>query len=166
MILTEKSICQRHLAGLMLLFRQSIYVDAMAVWDTNLSYETTMKTMNTKLWIGLIGLATLSWSASATTYSDTDFGTMASANGTYVPGLPGYEHLSYVSTGPNDPINGADAVVGVRGPLGTLSSLNMSFQYSNPDATCPEEFEVEPELIVRESTCAAPVQAMRRRTPA
>lgn len=63
-------------------------------------------------------------SASATIYSDTAFGTMSSYNGTYVPGSPGYEHLAYASPG-------VDAVVGVKGPLGTLNSLSMSFQYSN-----------------------------------
>ena len=69
-------------------------------------------------------------SASATIYSNTDFGSMASYNGTYVPGSPGYEHLSYASTDvPND------AVVGVRGPLGLLSTLNMSFTFSSPIGT-------------------------------
>ena len=66
-------------------------------------------------------------SASATIYSDTDFSTMGSYNGTYVPGSPGYEHLAYTG---ND-----DAVVGVKGPLGTLNSLNMSFVFSNPIGT-------------------------------
>ena len=80
--------------------------------------------MNTKLWIGLIALATLSASAGTTVYSDTDFGSMASYNGTYVPGSPGYEHLSYSSAGD-------DAVVGVVGPLGTLDNLSMSFTYAN-----------------------------------
>jgi len=67
-------------------------------------------------------------SASATIYSDTDFGNisvMASLRGTYVAGSPGYMHLAYA-----DP--DGDAVVGVRGPLATLSSLNMSFVFSNP----------------------------------
>jgi hypothetical protein len=45
-------------------------------------------------------------------------------NGTYFSGPPGYEHLAY--TGDDD------AVVGVKGPLGTLNSLNMSFVFSNP----------------------------------
>jgi hypothetical protein len=66
-------------------------------------------------------------SASATIYSGSDFNTMASYNGTYVPGPPGYEHLAY---GLADPIG--DAVVGVKGPLGTLNNLNMSFVFSNP----------------------------------
>jgi hypothetical protein len=67
--------------------------------------------------------AAVSASASVTTYSDTDFSTMASSDGTYMPGSPGYELLSYSSPD-------VDAVVGVRGPLGTLDNLNMSFQYS------------------------------------
>lgn len=71
--------------------------------------------------------AAMSASATTTVYSDTDFSSMASYNGTYVAGSPGYEALSYVST--DDP---NDAVVGVRGPLGTLNSLSMSFEYSNP----------------------------------
>src|ERR1039458_4069384 len=70
-------------------------------------------------------------SASATIYSDTAFGTMASYNGTYVPGSPGYEHLAYtVADSPNN-----DAVVGVIGPLGALNSLSMSFAFSNPILT-------------------------------
>ena len=72
-------------------------------------------------------------SASATIYSGSDFSTMASYNGTYVPAtllIPGHEALSYTITAdPND------AVVGVRGSLGTLNSLSMSFQYSNPIGT-------------------------------
>ena len=84
--------------------------------------------------MGLILLGSFSWSASATTYQNGDFSTMASYNGNYVSGSPGYENLSYVSTGPNDP-NGADAVVGVKGPLGTLNTLNMSFVFSNPVGT-------------------------------
>ena len=63
-------------------------------------------------------------SASATIYSGSDFSGMASYNGTYVSGSPGYEALSYASPD-------VDAVVGVRGPLGTLNSVSMSFQYSN-----------------------------------
>jgi hypothetical protein len=67
-------------------------------------------------------------SASATIYSGSDFSTMGSYNGTYVPGSPGYEHLAYASPD-------LDAVVGVKGPLGTLNSLNMSFNFSNPIGT-------------------------------
>jgi hypothetical protein len=70
-------------------------------------------------------LAIMTGTASATIYSDTDFSSMSSFNGTYVPGSPGYEHLAYTSAD-------ADAVVGVRGPLGTLNNLDMSFTYSNP----------------------------------
>ena len=36
--------------------------------------------------------------AMADTYSNTNFSTMASYNGTYVAGSPGYEALSYAST--------------------------------------------------------------------
>jgi hypothetical protein len=82
------------------------------------------------LFTSLAVLGFLPWSASATTYSDTDFNAMGSYNGTYVSGSPGYEQLSYVST--DDP---NDAVVGVKGPLGTLSSLNMSFVFSTPSGT-------------------------------
>jgi len=87
-----------------------------------------------KLQIAILAISlTAAMSASATIYSGSDFSTMASYNGTYVPGSPGYEALSY--TRPD-----LDAVVGVVGPLGTLSSLNMSFQYSNfggDDSTTP-----------------------------
>lgn len=75
-------------------------------------------------------LAILAGTASADTsviYSDTDFSTMASYNGTYIPGTPGYEHLAYSGDD--------DAVVGVRGPLGTLDTLSMSFVFSNPVGT-------------------------------
>lgn len=65
-------------------------------------------------------------SASATIYWDTDFSTMASANGTYVAGSPGYMHLAYTTPAAKD------AVVGVRGPLGLLNNLSMSFVFSNP----------------------------------
>src|ERR1035437_5876721 len=50
--------------------------------------------------------------------------------------------------------------------MGALAAEVLLKRIAEPDAPCPEEFEVEPELIVRESTCAAPVQARRRRTPA
>ena len=86
-----------------------------------------MKTKNTALLISLIVLGSLSASASTITYSDTAFGTMSSYHGTYVPGFPGYEHLAY--TGDDD------AVVGVKGPLGTLNNLTMSFVFSNPLGT-------------------------------
>ena len=71
-------------------------------------------------------VAAMSASASIT-ISDTDFGNstlVGAANGTYVPGSPGYMHLAY--TGPDD-----NAVVGAKGPFGTLNNLNMSFDYSN-----------------------------------
>jgi hypothetical protein len=63
-------------------------------------------------------------SASATIYSDTDFSSMGYYNGAYVAGSPGYAALAY--TGDDD------AVVGVKGPLGLLNSLSMSFVFSNP----------------------------------
>ena len=71
--------------------------------------------------------AAMSASASVTVYSDTDFSSMVSYNGTYVSGSPGYEHLAYSGVD--------DAVVGVVGPLGALDNLSMSFQYSNPIGT-------------------------------
>ena len=85
-----------------------------------------MKIRKLQIAILAVGLAG-AMSASATIYSGSDFSSMASYNGTYVPGSPGYEALAYTG---ND-----DAVVGVRGPLGTLNSLSMSFQYSNPIGT-------------------------------
>ncbi len=66
-------------------------------------------------------------SASATIYSDTDFSSMGYYNGAYVAGSPGYAALAYAGDD--------DAVVGVKGPLGTLNSLNMSFVFSNPIGT-------------------------------
>lgn len=81
-----------------------------------------MKAKTTALLISLLALASLP--ASAQTYSGADFSTMAAYNGTYVAGSPGYEALSYASPD-------VDAVVGVRGPLGTLDTLSMSFVYSD-----------------------------------
>jgi len=72
-------------------------------------------------------LAILTGTASALTISGSDFNNgslVASYNGTYVPGSPGYMHLAY--TGPDD-----NAVVGAIGPFGPLGNLNMSFDYSN-----------------------------------
>ena len=46
--------------------------------------------------------------------------------------------------------------------MGALAAEVLLKRIAEPDAACPEEFEVEPELIVRESTCAAPVHATRR----
>jgi hypothetical protein len=85
-----------------------------------------MKTKTTALLISLLALASLPAFAQ-TTYSGSDFSTMASYNGNYVAGPPGYEALSYNSS-PNGDV---DAVVGVRGSLGTLNSLSMSFTYDN-----------------------------------
>jgi hypothetical protein len=76
------------------------------------------------LFLGVVALFAVS--AQATVY--TDFNSMVSANGTYFAGPPAYEALSYASPD-------KDAVVGVKGPLGTLSTLNMSFTYSNPVGT-------------------------------
>lgn len=50
--------------------------------------------------------------------------------------------------------------------MGALAAEVLLKRIAKPDAACPEELEVEPELIVRESTCPAPAQAKRRRTPA
>ncbi|MGD1032777.1 MAG: hypothetical protein ABSA05_16735, partial [Opitutaceae bacterium] len=57
--------------------------------------------MNTKyaaLLLSFTALGLLSARADTTTvYSNTDFSTMASYDGTYVPGSPGYEDLSFAS---------------------------------------------------------------------
>lgn len=47
--------------------------------------------------------------------------------------------------------------------MGALAAEMLLKRIAEPDAPVPEELEVEPELIVRESTCAAPAQAKRRR---
>jgi hypothetical protein len=96
-------------------------VEPEATFRKAQNQKENMKIMH--LTIVAIGLAA-AMSASATIYSGSDFASMASANGTYVPGTPGYEALSFSSPA-------VDAVVGVRGPLGTLNQLNMSFQYSD-----------------------------------
>jgi hypothetical protein len=83
-----------------------------------------MKTL--QLAIMAAGLA-VAMSANATIYSDTDFSTMGYYNGAYVPGSPGYAALAYSGDD--------DAVVGVKGPLGLLNTLNMSFVFSNPVGT-------------------------------
>src|ERR1017187_1585059 len=88
--------------------------------------EKNMKIRKLQLAILAVGLAG-AMSASATLYSGTDFSSMGYYNGPYVAGSPGFAALAYAG---ND-----DAVVGVKGPLGTLNSLNMSFQYSNPIGT-------------------------------
>jgi DNA-binding LacI/PurR family transcriptional regulator len=46
--------------------------------------------------------------------------------------------------------------------MGALAAEVLLQRIAEPDAPCPEELEVEPELIVRESTRAAPAQAPRR----
>jgi hypothetical protein len=78
-----------------------------------------------------IALASLPWSASATTYSGIDFSTMVYYNGVYVAAPAGHAHLAYGIPTPADD----DAVVGVVGPLGLLDSLTMSFVFSNPTGT-------------------------------
>lgn len=90
--------------------------------DVKTDKKEEMKAKTTGLLISLLALASLP--ASATSYSGADFSTMAEANGTYVAGSPGYEALSYASPD-------VDAVVGVRGPLGDLDTLSMSFVYSD-----------------------------------
>ena len=106
-----------------------------------------VKTKNTKLWIGLIGLATLSWSVSATTISGTGLdnsintmidyetgGTGPSATANYVAAagtIPAYGAL-YT---PNASVGGPTAAIWVGdetapnggGIPGTLSSLNTSY---------------------------------------
>jgi hypothetical protein len=104
-----------------------------------------MKTKNTKLWIGLIGLATLSWSVSAATISgtglDDSINTMigyeadrtgSSANYVAAAGsIPAYGAL-YT---PNASVGGPTAAIWVGdetapnggGIPGTLSSLNASY---------------------------------------
>jgi len=67
--------------------------------------------------------------ATPVTISDTDFNNgalVSSANGTYVAGSPGYMALAFTASG-------GDAVVGAKGPFGTLNNnnLSMSFDYSN-----------------------------------
>lgn len=71
--------------------------------------------------------AAMSASATIYTYSGSDFnnGALVGAyNGTYVSTPSGNMNLAY--TDPTD-----DAVVGAKGPFGTLNNLSMSFDYSN-----------------------------------
>ena len=71
--------------------------------------------------------AALNTSAAIYTYSGTDFNNGAlvgTYNGTYVATPVGHMNLAY--TDPTD-----DAVVGAKGPFGTLNNLSMSFDYSN-----------------------------------
>jgi hypothetical protein len=90
-----------------------------------------MKIKNRALLVSLILLGSFSWSASATTYSGSDFSSMVYYNGAYVAVPLGHAALAYgIPTAADD-----DAVVGVVGPLGTLNSLNMSFVFSNPSGT-------------------------------
>lgn len=49
--------------------------------------------------------------------------------------------------------------------MGALAAEVLLKRIAKPEAPCQEEFEVEPELIVRESTCAAPAREARRRMP-
>ncbi len=89
-----------------------------------------MKTKNTAILISIIALGSLSASASTITISGSDFNNInlvASYNGTYDPSGGGQMDLSYAGDD--------DAVVGVKGPLGTLDHLSMSFDYSNPVGT-------------------------------
>jgi len=46
--------------------------------------------------------------------------------------------------------------------MGALAAEVLLKRIAQPDAPCPEELEVEPELMVRESTCAAPAVAERQ----
>jgi hypothetical protein len=71
----------------------------------------------------------------AQTVSGSDFNNsslVGAYNGTYSPSSGGVMQLSYGSIAA--PVDD-DAVVGMKGPLGTLGSLNMSFNYSNPVGT-------------------------------
>jgi hypothetical protein len=72
-------------------------------------------------------LAILTGTASADTFiSGSDFNNPAlvgSVNGTYVAAPSGHMHLAYG--------DGTQAVVGAKGPFGTLTGLSMSFDYSN-----------------------------------
>lgn len=47
--------------------------------------------------------------------------------------------------------------------MGALAAEVLLKRIAEPDAPCPEEFEVEPELIIRESTAVAPAGARRQR---
>jgi hypothetical protein len=86
-----------------------------------------MKVVQPTAIVFAIFLAAAMSASAQVTISGSDFNNPAlvsSYNGTYVAGLPGYMHLAYAG---ND-----DAVVGIRGPLGTLNNLSMSFDFSNP----------------------------------
>ena len=106
--------------------------------------------MNTKLWIGLIGLAMLSWSASATTYSGTGLSGLTSStpygpdsDSQYVPATvstPALWALSTPDSGALD-TSGDDPAVFVLGPMGTLSSFSASYSLygaaTGPSGTSP-----------------------------
>jgi DNA-binding LacI/PurR family transcriptional regulator len=47
--------------------------------------------------------------------------------------------------------------------MGALAAEVLLKRIADPDAPSPEELEVEPELIIRESTCVAPVETKRQR---
>lgn len=71
--------------------------------------------------------AALTAHAAIYTYSGSDFNNSAlvgAYNGTYVATPAGHMNLAYVDA--TD-----DAVVGAKGPFGTLNNLSMSFDYSN-----------------------------------
>jgi hypothetical protein len=74
-----------------------------------------------------IGLAAAMSASAQVTISGSDFnnGALVGAyNGTYVATPSGHMHLAYTTAGD-------DAVVGAKGPFGTLNGLGMSFDYSN-----------------------------------
>ena len=74
-----------------------------------------------------VSLAAAVSARAQTTISGSDFNNSAlvgAYNGTYVATPSGHMHLAY--TDPTD-----DAVVGAKGPFGTLTGLGMSFDYSN-----------------------------------
>lgn len=50
--------------------------------------------------------------------------------------------------------------------MGALAAEVLLKRIAEPNAPCPEEFVVEPELFVRESTGAAPDEELRQRMPA
>ncbi len=50
--------------------------------------------------------------------------------------------------------------------MGALAAEVLLKRIAEPNAVCPDELVVEPELVVRESTCPAPAQATRRRKSA
>jgi hypothetical protein len=90
-----------------------------------------MKLATFGLGLALAGLAGAMSASASITISGSDFNNPAlvsSYNGTYDSGGGGHMHLAYTDPNP-------DAVVGVRGPLGLLNNLSMSFDFSNPIGT-------------------------------